>query len=323
MIQPTKFLTQSSFLCVMFLCGAAQSAPVSVLAPVVQVKGSSSWAGPGSTKSGKLQTGASLAEGSAIQTSPASQVSFSPVPGIVVTVAKSTSLSVLRLQVTKSGETLQKRDVVLRLDSGTLSFSLDKKIAGKTSFVIITPHGTMVAERSVGTITVAGRSVALVSLSGKATYTPNGGQVGISVEPGSFLTVSGEGGNAQIQVINGIAKTTTDFSPDGTPIGTREATGLELQSMRGLLESTLAHASIAAASGRFGTEAMAEMTSTLIKVNQSFVAAGLAQVGPPTVAEAGESPENAGAEPAPVSTGFSGGLSNPANISGLPVSREQ
>jgi hypothetical protein len=164
--------------------------------------------------------------------------------------------------------------------------------------------------------------VKLASLSGRTTFAPNGSQAAISIEPGSFLTASGEGANAQIRVIDVIARTMTDFIADGTQLATRDATVQELESARGLFEATLAHAAIAVGYSLFSTEAMAEITVTLTKINQSLAAVGLAPVDAPSVGTSKVGPSS-DAEVAPAPAGFTGGSMNPANTSGQINSRER
>ena len=330
MIKQTKCFGKSMFLSAALLCGVAPvalGAPMAVLAPVAEVRGSASWAGTGSARSGTLRGGEALAEGSAIRSGGGSRVVFSPVPGIAVSLANATSVTLLRQEVTKNGEAMVKRDAVLRLDAGTLSFSIDKRKTTKTRFVVLTPHGTMNAEHAVGTIAVTSSSVSISSLSGAATFTPGGSQGTISIAPGSLLTASGEGANAQIRVIDGIGRTVTDFSAAGTPLATRSATGAELESIRNSFETTLAHAATAGSLGLLGPDAPGEITVTLTQINQSFATAGLAPVD---TASVGSSPpgakSQAGSEvgPGAAPAGFSGGGSaNPANTSGLIISRAQ
>jgi hypothetical protein len=353
MIKQANFLGESRLLLVTLLCCSAfvaQAAAGVVLTPVVDVKGSASWAGRGSTKSGALRAGESLAEGSTILTGADSRVMFSPVPGITVSVAKNTSVSLLRLNVTKSGGTIQKRDAVLKLDIGTLSFSLDKRSAGSTSLVVETPRGTMNADGSVGTITVVGLCVKIASLSGKITFTPSAATVTqtsistkpgessalraphssatasrapIVIEPGWFLAACGEGPNAQIRVINTIARTWTNFSADGTPLGTRAATVQELESTRGFFEATLEHAALAVSYGLLSAEGAADITQTLTQINQSFAAVGLAPIETPAIGTSSGGTRSTSVEGTPGSGGFSGGSLNPANTVGEVISREQ
>jgi hypothetical protein len=352
MTNQTKFRDTSRFLFFAFLCAAsamAPAAPVTVLAPVVEVLGSATWAGGGSTKSGRLKVGESLAEGSAIQTGADSRVLFSPVPGIAASEAKDTSASLVRLAVTKNGGAVQKRDAVLRLATGTLSFSLEKRNASTTTFAVETPSGTMNACGSVGTITVVPPCVKVASLSGKVAFTPKVGSttqatratestdtsaflstnssatasgVPIVIPPGCFLTVCGKGDSVEIRLINTIERTLTNFSTDGTAIGTRVAMVQELESTRGFFEVALAHGSLAVGYGLLSAEGAAEITQTLTMINQSFVAVGLTPIETPAIGSSTRG-GSFNSESAPPSAGFSGGSLNPANTSGEVISRER
>ncbi|MEA3212784.1 MAG: hypothetical protein QOE70_5841 [Chthoniobacter sp.] len=338
------------FLAVFWIASAmAPAAPVTVLAPVVEVQGSATWAGGGSTKSGKLQVGESLAEGSAIQTGADSRVLFSPVPGIAVSEAKDTSASLLRLAVTKNDGAVQRRDAVLRLAIGTLSFSLEKRDASTTTFAVETPSGTMKTRGSVGTITVVPPCVKVASLSGKVVFTPKVGTlsqttrdtestnasvllstdspatasgVPIVIPPGCFLTVCGKGDSVEIHLINTIERTLTNLTANGTAIGTRVATAQELESTRGFFEAALAHGSLAVGYGLLSAEGAAEITQTLTMINQSFAAVGLAPIETPAIGSSTRR-DSSNSESAPPSAGFSGGSLNPANTSGEVISRER
>jgi hypothetical protein len=293
------------------------AASAKVLAPVVELKGSAS-AGRGS-----LHTGGTLAEGNAVKTGGDSRLLFTPVPGLAVTAAASTSMSVVGLTVTKNGETVQSRNVVLLLEEGTLSFSADKRKTGKTSFTIQTPHGTVRVDESVGSVTVTKSGVKVASLSGKITYMAPGLRAPITIQAGSLLTASGEGANAQINVVDGIARTYTNFSAEGAQLDTRAATGPEMEATRGTFASALAHVTSAVGFGLQSAASMADVTTTLTQLNQSFADAGLPPVEASSV---GAAPRTASAqvEAASAPTGFSGGgSSNPANISGAIVSPEQ
>ena len=352
MIQQTKSLTTLRCLFAAFYVGAsaiAPAAPATVLAPVVEVQGSATWAGGNSTKSGKIQVGESLAEGSAIKTGTDSHVLFSPVPGIAVSEAKDTSASLVRLAVTRNGDTVQKRDAVLRLGPGTLSFSLEKRDASTTSFAVETLSGTMNASGSVGTITVVPPCVKVASLSGKVAFTPKADStilttratkstdtsttlatnssatssgVPIVIPAGCFLTVCGKGDKVEIRLINAIKRTVTNFGTDGIALGTRDATIEELESSRSFFETALAHASLAVSYSLFSAEGAAEVTETLTLINQSFAAVGLAPIGSPAVGGSQHGPV-VNSENAPPSGGFSGGPLNPANTSGEVISRER
>lgn len=350
MSQQTKVSRNSLFLFAAILCGTLQAAPVAVLAPVVEVKGSVKWSGHGSVNAETLRVGDSLAEGSAIRTGADSRVLLAPVPGIAVTVAKDTTASLLHLSVVKSGGAIHKRDAAFGLDLGTLSFSLEKRDATMTSFAVQTPNGTMQARGSVGTITVVPPCVKVASLSGRITFMPNaatGARVSVSVDPtkhpkgvasnpsasgngtpiiieaGWFMAICGVGEDATIRVINTIDRTWTSFSPDGTQLTTRAATLQELESTRGFFEATLAHAALAVGYDLLSGESAAGITETLTKINQSFASVGLAPIETPAV---GSTSQPVGVfNPAPTfgSGGFSGGSLNPANTTGEIISRER
>ena len=170
------------------------------------------------------------------------------------------------------------RDVGLKLDEGTLAFSIDKRIVDKTRFEVQTPHGRKSVQGAVGTVTVEGSCVKFTSLNGKMNVTAIGFAAGIQIKAGSFLAICGEGANAQIRLINAIARTWTDYSADGSPLGTRDATATELESTRAFFSAALSEASLAEGAGLLGPASAAEITRVLTMINQSFAGAGLAAI---------------------------------------------
>jgi hypothetical protein len=350
MSQQSKLLGKALFLSATFLGCTLRGAPVTVQAPVVEMHGTVTRLGGGATGFGKLQVGESLAEGSAIQTGADSRVFFAPVPGVAVTEAKNTSVSLIRLAVTKNRDGVQQREAVLRLAPGTLSFSLEKQDSNTTSFTAETPSGTMTARGSVGTVTVVPPCVKIASLSGKVAFTLSVGSVPqasrapesaessaflstnssptasggtITIPPGSFLTVCGKGDDVVIGLINTIEKTWTLFSVDGTLLSTRGATAQELESTRAFFEAALAHGSLAVGYGLLSAEVITEVTQTLTAINQSFAAAGLKPIETSAVGSSSRQSRSSSSESTPPSGGFSGGPLNPANTSGEVISREQ
>jgi len=325
MNRQTKLLLKSGFLRIALLCSVAhvaQAASATVLAPVVDVKGSASWAGRGPAKSSTLRSGESLGEGSAIKTGADSRVVFSPVPGTAVSMAKRTSVSLLRLAVTKSGDTVQSRDAVMKLDIGTLSFSSEPR--NTTRVAVQTPLGTISAEGAAGTIALKNSSLQIASLSGKMTFAITGGShAPISIEQGSFLVASGGGTNATIRIVNVITRTTTDFSAAGAQLSTRDATVQDLESARGFFEATLAHAAIAVGYGLLSTGAVAEISATLTNINQSLAIAGIASVEAPAVGSSTPASAGTASEGATAPAGFTSGSANPANLSGQIISPER
>ena len=348
--KPSKFFDQPSSLLAALLCGLVPvgvAAQVTVLAPVVEVQGSVT-SGGGSTKAGKVQTGESLSEGSALTTGADGHVLFAPVPGVAVSEAKNTSATLVRLAVTKDSDGLQKREAVLRLAPGSLSFSLEKQAVSTTSFAVETPRGTMNARGSVGTIAVMPPCVKIASLSGKVAFTPTAGSVTqatrktetaessaflatnssatagggeITIPPGCFLTVCGKGDDVVIRLINTIDRTLTNFSADGTSLGTLAASVEDLESTRSFFEAALAHGSLAVGYGLFSAQSAAEVTQTLTLINQSFATVGLVPIETPRIGRsASGGGANSGSTPP---GGFSGGSINPANTSGEVISREQ
>ena len=325
MSKQTRFLDGPSFLLSILLCGSVsvvQAAPATVLAPVVDVKGPVMWAGPGAAKSTPLRRGAALPEGSVVSTGADGRVMLSPVPGIAVSVAKSTSVSVAHLTVVKIGDSIRERQAALKLESGSLSFSIEKGNSSKTTFTVITRQGTMSAQHSVGTISASGSSVMIAALSGTVSFTAKGSKTAIAIEPGACLTASGDGLNAQICVINAVSGTTVDYSADGTPLGTHRATARELASVRGLFAAALAHAVLAVSDRLLSSAEVAGLMTILTEINQTFAAAGLASIETTTSGAPAPASSNS-AEVATAPPSFTGGSANPANTSGAIISRER
>ena len=186
-----------------------------------------------------------VVEGTAIKTSADAGKLISPLPGIAISVAPGAVVSLVRVQVVKSGDAIVSREVVLKLDEGSISFSIDQRIVDKTRFEVQTPHGRKSVQGAVGTVTVEGSCVKYASLAGKMNITANGSAAPIQLKAGSFLAICGEGANARIRLINAIARTWTDYSANGSPLATRDATAAELESTRSFFSAALAEASMA------------------------------------------------------------------------------
>jgi hypothetical protein len=259
----------------------------------------------------------SVVEGSAIKTTAEAGKLISPLPGIAVSVTARSSVAVVRAQVTKSADAITSRDVVLKLDEGSLSFSIDKRIVDKTRFEVQTPHGRKSGQGAVGTVTVQGSCVKYASLTGKMNITATG-VVPIQLKAGSFLAICGEGANARMRVINAIARTWTDYSANGSPLATRDATVAELESTRPFFSAALTEASLAEGAGLLGPASAADITRVLTMINQSFAGVGLAAIESSSVGAlpaAGRSTSASG--DATASGGFGGGSFNPANTLGV------
>lgn len=257
----------------------------------------------------------SVVEGTAIKTNADAGKLISPLPGIAVSVTTGSAVSLLRAQVTKSGDAIVSRDVALKLDEGSLSFSIDKRIVDKTRFEVQTPHGRKSVQGAVGTVTVAGSCVKFASLSGKMNFSAVGFAAPIQIKAGCYLAICGEGANAQIRLINAIARTWTDYSADGSPLATRDATAAELESTRPFFSAALTEASLAEGAGLLGPASAGELTRVLTMINQSFAIAGLAALDNSSLgASPAASRSTTGDAAAP--GGFGGGSFNPANTLG-------
>ena len=257
----------------------------------------------------------SVLEGTAIKTGASAGKLISPLPGIAVSVAPGSAVSLPRAQVTKSGNAIVSRDVVLKLDEGTLSFSIDKRIVEKTRFEVQTPHARKSVQGAVGTITVEGSCVKFTSLNGKMNITASGSGAPILLKAGSHLAICGEGAEARIRLVNAIARTWTEYRADGSLLGTREAAAAELESTRVFFSAALSEASLAEGAGLLGPASAAEITRVLTLINQSFARAGLATIESSSV---GALPATGDSGDATASGGFGSGSFNPANTIKVP-----
>ena len=280
---------------------------------------------PGAGKASAINKGDQLAEGSTITTGADSELVLAPIPGSFVVIGENSRVKIEHLQFERDGKKVRSREATLRLESGSLSFGLEKVNSKVTKFVVLTPQGPIVAKGTSGTVKVRNGAVLVSVDSGRVACFGAGRNGGVVLEPGSVLNTTSGG----TQVTSLIDRTTAEYDAAGALVGRRDATPEELHAARETFGAGFAIALRAVGSGALSKAFFGEITKVLKRVNKGLAAAGLQPIGGGS--RSGESFISVGsgnglvgpAVPSIQAGGGSGGGANPSNTSGAVISPEE
>ncbi|HWA84633.1 MAG TPA: FecR domain-containing protein [Opitutus sp.] len=159
-------------------------------AKVVKISGAATVQLAGQSGSQPVTEGMLVPEGSVITTGADGQVFLEAFSGAIATIQNSSSVTVEKVNVEKSGDTVTSQEALLDLKEGTVISTIDPRKKSITHYGVRTPKGVAAARGTVYGVTVQASGTTVATMSGTVTLNLGNGvtvdiPLGTAVVPGS------------------------------------------------------------------------------------------------------------------------------------------